>query len=1184
MAQSTLRGKRSVPLTTSNVLAVVREVKRWWGGLGSMSLTSWLYIPESKQKEIMANFSDEMDQKKQAISYWINTDPLASWRRLIVALDRMGETELADSIRSNAEPLTDDSLTPHSVARAVAIVRQFWGIELETGLLECLGVPVSVMSQIRDSRSYSSEEEKRVAGLQYCLQTVPGVSWGRIAGVLWYLEEHTALETVRQYLPHTHDISLTLYNLTSALDSLHDTLWWDFGWEMDVPVSILNKIESQLSGDKERKAELLRVISTEHPHLTWEHVSDALYRLGYGEYHHVLERVQSLFPTGRRRAKKIYQEEMKRGVTKRKLTKLVMVGIAGSGKSTSLQTVIGEEPLAEDQRTSTSLLTRPVQTEVVVVHDKVHWKKRNPEEKKKYIASLLRERAQRLGQASLTSQDPASLPTPAPSSPAQPLSSTQQSSSAQQSSTATQPVKTTGSPTTNTSTAIPDRSSRATPAEGTLEYLLQSSEEDQEYISLINIPSDSHETLLDETVVYVVDSGGQPEFMEAMAVFLGETSACVLVMDLSQSLDEHPQTGYWLRGKAVSKPYRCIRTNEENLKKFIQTINTFTSKTKGPPSMLLFLGTHRDLAHKCLPETVADKNERLKKLIPAKFEKQIIQLDKKTLIFEINALNPDDTDRKTAEKVRSYILEQCPAKEVEIPVRWDAFEEKLRSLAKGLGRQVMSRKECWRVAQSLGLEENSFNEALDFFHNWSLMFYFRDILPEVVFIDPQVILDKVSELVVFMFELREPEEEDKTSPDEAAGAAAEGQTPGPDTDKPEPTSTNTDGTTPEKAAATSSQTADESLLPPGWQQFEKFGHVTKAFLEDKRFSSHYHRGIFSCEDLIHLLEELLVFAKLESEEGPETWLMPSVLRQVAEEKVKEVCVSAGPLVVDFPDGGPQNGIFCSLMAHVLSPQHPHPHPWKLCLSSNLPKCLYRDCIQFHVPDFGSVTLVDRFQYFEAHVSDTTSEEEEQKLWQHVGKSIFNGIETVSDMLGYSNNKPRPAIICPKSHSDKAHTAYIKDGKWNCTSDMGVRGTLAELGTVLPWCDEACKQQQSAVAMAATTPPPTSPDSTQQLDTDDLFEVVCELDDVAHMWRPLGTALRLRPSTLARIKADHQQDSRSCLSEMVTEWLNQSYNTERFGLPSWKMLVEAVAHRNGGNNNALAIHIATKYKVPAPAQN
>ena len=95
-----------VPLTTSNVLAVVRKVENWWGGWGSGSLTLWLFIPESKQEEIKANFPDELDQKKEAISYWINTDPLASWRRLIIALDWMRETELANSIRSNAEPLT----------------------------------------------------------------------------------------------------------------------------------------------------------------------------------------------------------------------------------------------------------------------------------------------------------------------------------------------------------------------------------------------------------------------------------------------------------------------------------------------------------------------------------------------------------------------------------------------------------------------------------------------------------------------------------------------------------------------------------------------------------------------------------------------------------------------------------------------------------------------------------------------------------------------------------------------------------------------------------------------------------------------------------------------------------------------------------------------------------------------
>ena len=66
----------------------------------------WLFIPRSKREEIRQKFPDEMEQKKQLISYWINTDPLASWRRVILALDLMKQTKMADSIRSYAEPLT----------------------------------------------------------------------------------------------------------------------------------------------------------------------------------------------------------------------------------------------------------------------------------------------------------------------------------------------------------------------------------------------------------------------------------------------------------------------------------------------------------------------------------------------------------------------------------------------------------------------------------------------------------------------------------------------------------------------------------------------------------------------------------------------------------------------------------------------------------------------------------------------------------------------------------------------------------------------------------------------------------------------------------------------------------------------------------------------------------------------
>ena len=92
-----------VPLTPSYVMRAVKEMEDWWGEYG---LRRQLSIPQSKLKEIRQTFPDEMDQMKQAVLYWINTDPEASWRRLIQILDSTSETKLADSIRSNAEPLT----------------------------------------------------------------------------------------------------------------------------------------------------------------------------------------------------------------------------------------------------------------------------------------------------------------------------------------------------------------------------------------------------------------------------------------------------------------------------------------------------------------------------------------------------------------------------------------------------------------------------------------------------------------------------------------------------------------------------------------------------------------------------------------------------------------------------------------------------------------------------------------------------------------------------------------------------------------------------------------------------------------------------------------------------------------------------------------------------------------------
>ena len=86
--------------------------------------------------------------------------------------------------------------------------------------------------------------------------------------------------------------------MQSALDTLPDREWRRFGEIIDVPQLKLNEIKSQFSTDGERKAAVFSVYLTEHPQPTWDYVSDCLYQLNGGQYHSVLDRLQSMFPTG----------------------------------------------------------------------------------------------------------------------------------------------------------------------------------------------------------------------------------------------------------------------------------------------------------------------------------------------------------------------------------------------------------------------------------------------------------------------------------------------------------------------------------------------------------------------------------------------------------------------------------------------------------------------------------------------------------------------------------------------------------------------------------------------------------------------------------------------------------------------------------------------------------------------
>ena len=454
---------------------------------------------------------------------------------------------------------------------------------------------------------------------------------------------------------------------------------------------------------------------------------------------------------------------------------------------------------------------------------------------------------------------------------------------------------------------------------------------------------------------------------------------------------------YYRNGKLVGNTQQSLLTNRDIFKKYMRTMFSFNSRAKAvqekkvaavqecspetttppeqspekesshsvPPRILL-LGTHRDLKHLCETETVEQKNKQLEKIIPEKLKKQVIYTDKKELIFEINSLTPDDDDKKMAENIRTVIIEKCPSRREKTPWRWYIFNQKMKSIACRLGRNVLSREECLKIAETVELDK-----ALEFFHNLSIIFYYPAILPDVVFVDPQVLLDKVTEFVEFKFELQDKDSTNSTAP----------------------------------------------CLPLGWQQFERFAQVTDEFLEDKRFNSHYHKSVFTRKHLTTLLEKLLVFARL----SPDIWFMPCVLKHLNQQEISKYCVSHIPLVVHFPDGGPQHGLCCSLIAYVLSTANQRPSPWAIRLAGSCPACLYHNCIQFQVPGYGGfVMLIDHYTYFEVHVH--TSVKKLLELWQHVHYAVLNGIDSVSVRLGYSTNKPSPAILCPIHMENPRHPA------------------------------------------------------------------------------------------------------------------------------------------------------------------
>ena len=506
----------------------------------------------------------------------------------------------------------------------------------------------------------------------------------------------------------------------------------------------------------------------------------------------------------------------------------------------------------------------------------------------------------------------------------------------------------------------------------------------KQILALIGSSKDSVE-LFRQKWLYIIDTGGQPQFHELLPTFVHHVSAVVFFVKLNEELKGHPKIEYYGKGGVpCGEPYKSPYTHLQTLQNCLQAMQSrheLNNRLKCPE--LYFVGTHLDLENR--QEPITSKN---KKIISMLREHKIFKdhlnyyaVGKpEQLLYCVNAKTPESNDKNIAANFRQSIMKKCQAQHDKIPIRWFILELLLQHLAQN---GVISFKQCLEVAHRLGMNEARLQAAIDYLVKLNIFEYFPKILPNVVFTTSQVLLNKITELVEYSHELN----------------------------------------------SNTVITGDSADI-----KFHKYGIISEEMLQRDRFSSHYVKGLFEVKDLLNLWKELLIITK-------ETLVMPAVLSELPHEKLSKYRLKPSsrivPIAVHYTGGLFPSGILSSLISHLRNKCN-----WMISMEAGDPECLYKNCVLFNVKKEvnANVTLIYFHYWIELHIINMF-DEDEQKACCLLRNSVFSGLKHVQKVQKYDGIIPEMAFFCSCENRQYDHLASANE--LQCEKYTSKRGTLTE---------------------------------------------------------------------------------------------------------------------------------------------
>ena len=664
------------------------------------------------------------------------------------------------------------------------------------------------------------------------------------------------------------------------------------------------------------------------------------------------------------RAQQIIDQALKSSRVKQRQVVAVITGLMGSGKTTLLSRLFNRPP--PDIYTSTGLAEQSFRS---LLHYIGHmaggsWKLLSHKDIREFLAPLFL--------AGMTEADMASLTANLMRAMAPPDTTTGHA------------LPSPASPSMETS---PEATPQSSPPSESLS-LPEKSPTSQAMVSLVKSTTSSAEELILE-IVNMIDTGGQPELIEVLSSFIHNANLAVVVINLMFRLSQHPPINYHEKGIAYNRKLSSQYTGREIILKLASTLQAKKSSRKtGSLFRLLVVATHRDCVEGDLEARVAALNQELGSiLLPAFKEELILSKTPDKIAFVLNLKNPDDTDEMVLALVRKKIGERGLGEIFEVPGSFFMFEQDLIHRASKVGRDILSMQECLQVGARLQMDGEMVQAALVLFHRQNTFLYFRHVLPNHVFVKPQVPLDCVNSIVRFSYRVGSGEMEG---------------------------------------------------FPAKFVPLLTDGIITEEMLSNEELSSLFIPGLYQPSHAIKLLLHTLNIAPLSHDvqqsqaiEKASTvpslpsdeYLMMCLLPPVPEQELPHCVPSSSdtvPLVVKFSNDCVPLGCFSSTISCLLST-----HNWKVSRKGGgRPERLAHNIVSLNDPELPvTITALDRASQIELHLNcDEEDRDILPEICSKICGTVFGAVHKAFDVMRLTEIEVSPAVLCPCSDESVAHSA------------------------------------------------------------------------------------------------------------------------------------------------------------------